>query len=717
MTFVYPLLLGGLLLAGLPVLLHFLVRKKPKVLTFPAFRFLMQKQRSNTRNLRLRHLFLLLLRIALIVLLCLALARPRLFHESMHLLSKERPVAMVLVFDTSPSMEYKVGEVTRLDLAKKRSLELLDQLPEDCRVMVLDASDPSTFGRAEFLPSLSKARERIQSLSTRPFSVPVTRAIDEAVGRFNAWEDVDGARLPRFICVFSDRTRPSWDSGATIRRSSDESMPVQILYFDVGVDDPVDLAVTQVEFARGRQSFAQGEKVELHAVVKATGKDKVENSMICQLGKDELKQAFSLDPGGQRTLSFVLDSTRLTPGYYAVDLRFETGSDALSFNNTRHVTFRIHPKPRVLVLADEPANAEHFALMLDVLNHDVALKSIKEPVKHHEYDAIFLVGVASPPESLWKTLTTHVNEGRGLAVIPPGDELDHRAYNLEAAQKLLGARIGSKVSATPGSRWNFAVNDLQHPFMQPFRDWLERGFFQRNPGRAEAYWNIIPADKDSVAVEYEDGKPAVVARQIDKAGRVLLLTTPMDDRKPEWNNYRERLTGFYVTLTMVSARFLIAEQASVNLNHIFGQKPPRVKQDLSLPKGTLTGGDINEEIRFDDAQHWVGDRLTRTGSYTITGSNPDRQESKVIAGFSINAPGEESDLSRVPVADIEAALGQGAVIAQDRRTSLPETIGGHWDEPMELFPWLMLGLLFLLALENLIANRFYRQEPEANANE
>src|SRR5947208_2432954 len=112
MTFVYPLLLGGLLLAGVPVLLHFLVRQKPKTLLFPAFRFLVQKRRSNTRNLRLRHLLLLLLRVALILLICFALARPRLFHEAIGL-SHEKPIAMVLVFDTSPSMEYKSGEMTR----------------------------------------------------------------------------------------------------------------------------------------------------------------------------------------------------------------------------------------------------------------------------------------------------------------------------------------------------------------------------------------------------------------------------------------------------------------------------------------------------------------------------------------------------------------------------------------------------------------------------
>ena len=66
MTFVYPLLLGGLLLAGLPVLLHFITRQKPKTLPFPAFRFLMQKRRQSTRKLRLRQFLLLLLRMALI---------------------------------------------------------------------------------------------------------------------------------------------------------------------------------------------------------------------------------------------------------------------------------------------------------------------------------------------------------------------------------------------------------------------------------------------------------------------------------------------------------------------------------------------------------------------------------------------------------------------------------------------------------------------------
>src|SRR5579884_392024 len=117
MSFIHPLLLGGLLLVGIPVLIHLIMQQKPKRLLFPAFRFLLQKHRTNQRRLRLRHLLLLALRIALVAGLCLALARPRLFNERLNL-SSDSPVAAALIFDTSYSMEYRVADRTRLDEAK-----------------------------------------------------------------------------------------------------------------------------------------------------------------------------------------------------------------------------------------------------------------------------------------------------------------------------------------------------------------------------------------------------------------------------------------------------------------------------------------------------------------------------------------------------------------------------------------------------------------------
>jgi hypothetical protein len=76
MSLLHPVLLGLLGLAAVPVILHFLMRQKPKRLLFPALRLIEMRRKTNVRRLRLRHLWLLLLRIAIIALLVAAIARP-----------------------------------------------------------------------------------------------------------------------------------------------------------------------------------------------------------------------------------------------------------------------------------------------------------------------------------------------------------------------------------------------------------------------------------------------------------------------------------------------------------------------------------------------------------------------------------------------------------------------------------------------------------------
>src|SRR5260370_4837547 len=105
MTFIYPVLLSGLVLIGVPILLHLIMRQKPKHVLFPAFRFLLQRHRTNQRKIRLRHLLLLALRLLLIAAICLALARPKIFSERLNL-GSDRPVAAGLPFDTSYSTQY-----------------------------------------------------------------------------------------------------------------------------------------------------------------------------------------------------------------------------------------------------------------------------------------------------------------------------------------------------------------------------------------------------------------------------------------------------------------------------------------------------------------------------------------------------------------------------------------------------------------------------------
>ena len=78
MSLLHPALIYGLGLAALPVILHFLMKQKPKRIIFPALKLIQSRQKQNSRRFRLRHLWLLLLRVGVLGLLVLALTRPSL---------------------------------------------------------------------------------------------------------------------------------------------------------------------------------------------------------------------------------------------------------------------------------------------------------------------------------------------------------------------------------------------------------------------------------------------------------------------------------------------------------------------------------------------------------------------------------------------------------------------------------------------------------------
>lgn len=78
MSFLNASILAGLGLVAIPVILHFLLRQKPKKLLFPALRLIEERRRQSVRRMRLRHFWLMLLRMLALGLLVFAIARPSL---------------------------------------------------------------------------------------------------------------------------------------------------------------------------------------------------------------------------------------------------------------------------------------------------------------------------------------------------------------------------------------------------------------------------------------------------------------------------------------------------------------------------------------------------------------------------------------------------------------------------------------------------------------
>lgn len=730
MTFIHPLLLGGLVLAGIPVLLHLIMRQKPKRLSFPAFRFLVQRARTNQRKLQLRHLLLLLLRIMLIALICLALARPKVLNEGLNITAGQ-PVAVALVFDTSASMEYRVGDRSRLDDARRRALELLEDLPDGSRVSVFDSGEPVS---GEWLQTFALARERIANLQVRPANYPVTDALLQAYRLLGGLdqEDRSGEPTPRFVYVFSDRTQECWDDS---RRSQlvqlrDGMNPkANALFVDVGVDKPENLAITELE--PRRQVVPANDEVVLTAKLQATGRD-YDTEVICRIDNDEKTKEHQPLPGGKlvagQGTSLQFRRRGLSVGLHQAEVTLGA-PDHLPFSAVRFATFEVRGRRQVLIVADDPKQTRIWEAALRGAFHcDVMMPDKAAGLGPHDlmnYQAVCLLDVADPSADLWEKLKKYVESGGGLIVLPGGSELRLSAYKDEekpdaAVSQLMPGVLDKLVDADNGVEFDAAK--YREPLRIWWKEWREEDLskpihFIRLPPKTVRYWAVRPTDDKYVIAAYagEGNPPALLMKTFPsgrKSGRVVLFTTAMDDRTlhektdRRWHNY---LPMYYLVLANKLVDYLAGGADAVNYNYGVGQTVPiALPATPRFPTYTLQGSGLGAGAVIPRPANLGELKITQAvqpGQFTLTGADGQWK-----TGFSANISAGECNLTRLPKETIEALFGPGSVLAPGHNTGLKESLQEHWTQPVDLFPWLMILLLLALALENLLANRFYRKE-------
>lgn len=767
----HPILLVGAALVGLPILLHLIMKQEPRRLPFPAFRFLKQRLKTNQRKLRLRHFILLALRMLLIALFCLTLYQPVTQTGGLSI-GGDQPLAVVLVIDTSPSMGYSANDRTRLEEARRRALELIDQLPDRSAVAVVPTGvvgGTETAGQVgTWLRSPADARKLLEQLKepvageTLPAALATAYQLLKTVDQ----ESESTESLPRLVAVFTDRAAACWDPSRVedlkkLRDAVPDPKPKHAV-FDVGVDQPANVAILSVEMRP--QVIPASQPAQVAVSVGAVGPDVeavVRAKLIGPAGPNQGERTERKPvpvPGGQ-TRGVGFEFRGLTPGLYQLEIGLES-ADRLAFDNTRFLTFRVAEPRKILTIADDPFDAG-FWQAAHASKGDFDCTVVKpDEVKAADlgkYEIVCLLNVARPNSPagapLWDKLVPYVEGGGKLVIIPGGeDQLAVEEYDptkVPEANKLMPGVIRGVIdtrAAPPeppkaddpkgprppdrrqGVAWLLDDRVIQHPMLTPFKEWMQKGNVDifRYPRKAWKYWEVEKLDGSTV-VEYDDSddpkarprRPAVLERNIGTRGKVLLLTTRMDVPDPanpdrQWNDYRQTETTWPVVFPWLVARYLAGDTADANFNYPTGQA-------VTVPITKLLAGK-RENIVVDGPPGAVSEAVIRPaerqaevrfgpqrtgvpGNYKLTAPNPDWVE-----GFSLNVPAEESNLEKVPVEAIEDVTGKESVVAVGREMRLLDILGTieAGRQPVELFPWLLIGVLMLLVLEALVANRFYR---------
>ncbi len=149
-SFLNPALLLGTALASLPVILHFLSRRRIRKIPFSDLRFLDQTQASQSRRLGLRRWLLLLLRV--LALLCVALAAAGPMWGGLGVTGGSAK-SVVFIIDQSASMSTQTENGSRFSEAVSKCQEMINALPAEASVQVILAGSQSTALFGEWLPA------------------------------------------------------------------------------------------------------------------------------------------------------------------------------------------------------------------------------------------------------------------------------------------------------------------------------------------------------------------------------------------------------------------------------------------------------------------------------------------------------------------------------------------------------------------------------------
>jgi hypothetical protein len=716
MTFLNFALLSGAGLIVLPIILHLIMRQRPKLLEFPALRFIQKRHDLNQRRLQLRHLLLLLLRAGAIALLAFALARPSIKFSS-RLGSQEAPVAAALIFDTAPHMEYHRDKKTRLNAAQEIGDWLITQLPPESQIAVFDSGAATR----SFDADRGLSKYRIDKLEVIPNPRSLSSLAADAAVVLKKSE-----LAAKEIYLFTDLSRVSWRSDETARLQERlrELPGVSVYVIDVGVQDPSNFGLGDLHLSR--QVVAAGGPLEIQTDVSclgAAGERKIELSLSLSGGTPQISEQIKrLQPGESQTVDFRIPS--LKPGLHQGTVRI-TAQDSLTADDVRYLSVQVRPPWPVLVVAERPT-ADN-ALYLTAALAPAELKNRREAhfectvvdyeqfagMKLDSFAAVFLLDPPGLEAGVWQALTNYAATGRGVGVFLGRHAQPIEAFNGDAAQQLLPGKVREQVPRESGRNF-FVPQNYQHPILKKFAPFATSSPWSKFP--VYRYWRIDDLAPDaSTLIAYNDGRPALLERTIragQTAGHVLMMSTPFSERngRSAWNVLPvpvEMDAWPYFGLANQIADYLVGS-GEQQLNYLAGTNAVSLTINDNVPQHVLTrpNGEKTTLPSPEKGELSISS-VEKVGNYQVYSVG---ESSAPAGGFSINLSSQVTQLTRLTDQELSEIFGPFPPrVARGRDQIVRDVHDARVGR--EIYPWMILVFAGILAIEYIVSNWFYKRQP------
>lgn len=781
MTFLHLSLLAGGLLAAIPILLHLWSQRPPKPLVFPALRFVKLTIQSHKRSWQVRQWLLLALRALVLLLMAYALARPSVHSDMLAtwlsiggvallaalatvvafvaLASKKQlsiiavsgitagflwlcaavwgisalargsappalqqntPVAAVIVIDTSPVMDYRFSNQSRLEVAKERATELIQRLPSESKIAII------TQPNGQFALDRMTALRQLERVELQYQSSNLPRMIQWA-NQLVRNEKLDR----REIYVITDLSLSAWGENQEddLKEALSKEPMVLLQIIDVGIKSPQnwrlgDLQLSQSELAPGGSVAA---KTTVTRTADTAG-DRITVELLAEKNDPELPvirdgkmvvpeaaviQRQFVDLTVAETADVEFEIRDLLSGTYQYRFRVDRG-DPLGSDDQRFLTLSVGDVGKILLAGSPGDMRNQLALILGAGGgeaiEEIDLTKLRE-VKLDQFEVVVLQDPVGVTEADLVSIERFISDGGGVLLILGPSVGTPEAVSQSPLAKLLPGKPARISRRALDDRSVYLVPDRPaHPLFQYFGGRVTEAPFSSLP--VFRHWDIEPVGEGinyEILVRYSlSGMPAIISQNRGK-GRVLTWTTMVPeasyqkDRSP-WNELTSAADWWPTFgLLLGSIRYLGSDYED-RVNYALGQSavltnPPEKYPDqyrIFNPKGDSTklearGGSI------------VVPSLQFPGVYRLKGN----LNGPVARGFSVNSSGDATSLRRITQEQLHEILGEeNCRIAVDMK-EVQQSVGAA-RYGRELFPFAILLICGMLLGEQWMANRFYQ---------
>jgi hypothetical protein len=758
-----PALAWGAALISIPIIIHLLNRRRFRVVDWAAMEWLLLAIKQNKRRITFEQLLLLALRCLIILLAVFAIAR--LFFSGSPALAKlaETRTDWILVLDDSftAGQSGAAGTGTCFDRGKAQVVRLLRSL--------LQAESKDSFavlateGRGRTIPASPQLdREAVDGVARKLEHLDVIdlkhhplELLQRGIAKAR-----EGQNTTRAIVLVSDCRQKDWaflqpprpgstpdpvreDFVTALKEAQAEDIGVYLL--DVGPEDRAafdNVAVTRLE--PGEKTVQTRAVTEFNASIANLGPDEVRDVTVqfTVTNPDGSQQTLDADTipriatGRKNAIPVTRSYAFKEPGSYAVTVAI--GSDPLTVDNERHLALDVTRGIEVLLVngepdPDEPELSETYALAracdppgnVPTGVHPSVVESggaggLTE-VHVEKADIIALCNVERLQAPVLEALEKRVRNGGGL-VIFPGDRTDVAAFSRQLYKKGAGLApaalkppVGDAEGALTGTGEfiEFSSREVDHPLMQHMFAGVS-AFFQgtRFYRRFEVELpRNLEAAKVDIAARYHkanvgDQGPAILEKEVGK-GRVILFTVPADREWTNWpaeRNYPVAMLQMMKYLYVPGARERNLPVGGTYTKRIdlqaYGREvsiePPRGGKLRREAKPTPDGG---LAVTFQQTNTAGIYRLEMTpragGKPLVTGSN--------VEYFAANIDTRPSDLRRPAAEPFESHLGQVGI---GYARTAEDVLGQKPEDRVDLWHWLIIGLMACLALESFAGWKF-----------